>query len=156
MGIIRHHKHPNTGIRRLIKELKVATQQEVDNLTQEVQQIHDNLSTAKSNIQDRFAALEKVLEEAGKPVKDQVDITGLGEAIKSLDTPSQELEDLEPVQAQGATSAPETAAPTQEDGTAAPGDTTQSTAGENPEPAATDQPAGATDTAGEDAARAQV
>lgn len=133
----------------------MATQAEVDQLTQEAQQVRDNLATAKQNIEDRFAALEKAVEEGSKPVKEAIDLTGLKEAIGGLSTPSQELEDLQPVQATPEGTPPETAAPTQTDGTAVT-DQQPPPSGQTPDPAPPTQPAGAADTSQEDAARTTV
>jgi hypothetical protein len=114
MGLIRHHHSDNKGIHQLIKEFKVATQAEVDALTGEVTQIKNNLATARANIEERFALLEKELGEGKKGT--EVDITGLKTAVADLGTPTQELEDLQPIAA--APPPPSTAAPTKADGTA--------------------------------------
>lgn len=153
MGLIRHHPHRNRGLHRLFKEFRVATQAEVDNLTQEAQQIRDNLATAKQNIEDRFAALEQAIADASKGVKEAVDLTGLKEAIGALNTPSQELEDLEPIQASPVPA--QGAAPVNADGTAVQADATPPS-GQNPNQPDPSAPAGAADTTAEDAAREQV
>lgn len=92
----------------------MATQAEVDKLVTDVKQILTNLGTAKTNIEERFSALEQALSE-GKTGSD-VDITGLKTAVGELGTPTTELEDLQPVAA--TPTPPSTAAPTQPDGTA--------------------------------------
>lgn len=103
----------------------MATQAEVDLLAQEANTIKENLVTAKTNIEERFALLEKVIGEQPKPVGEAVDLTGLKEAIAELGTPSQELEDLEPIAAapesnSQANGAPGGSQPVAGDGTALP------------------------------------
>lgn len=128
----------------------MATQAEVDGLTGEVKQIKDNLATAKTNIEDRFSALEQSISE-GK-TGTSVDLSGLKDAITSLGTPSKELEDLQPVTP--APTPPSTAAPQNADGTAVEHTTDPSTAAAQ---AGTDAPAGSGSTpAQEDSARSQV
>lgn len=133
----------------------MATQAEVDNLTQEATQIRDNLATAKTNIEERFAVLEKAIEDAGKGVKEAVDLTGLKEAISGLSTPSVELENLEPI---AATPAPaSTAAPQNADGTAQEHTTDPAQAQQQAADAASATSGGAQPSAEqEDAARSQV
>lgn len=83
-------------IRRLETEM-AATQEEVDALTTEVTTVGESLATAKTNIEQEFAALETLISE-GTPAN-ELDLTALKTAVDGLGTPSTELENLKPVNA---------------------------------------------------------